>query len=184
MIPVYVGGKGMNATERTHTVKCAIFTALRAGGAAVDTRHRYYRAQYPDMAETAFDRMVCAPIERYDRDWPAFRDQAGDADPDQVTTRFFAALDRRFRDEAVGAIYAYDEAGFGSGVNSLRFLVAGKPVLGLLGATPNTGPANRHNVLQLALEFPALMTLAPYRELADIDRPVRAWLARFAAPST
>ena len=79
MIACYVGGKGVGAGPQTIGFKRVVFRALAASGLGFDTRLRYYAAQYPDDGEEALERRVCAPIEAYDRDWPAYRARVGDS---------------------------------------------------------------------------------------------------------
>lgn len=177
MIPCYVSGKGMHATATTWTFKTLVIEALASSGLGYDTRYRYYQAQFPDMPPDELARMICDPIEYYDRDWPGWRSARGEGiDEIQAVTEFMLERDHRFRDEAAVAIYCYDEAGFGSGVNSLRFLGAGKPILGFCNGENTAGSLNFSNVLQLGIDFPGLFTLMPYRHPDEIPDQVCAWL--------
>lgn len=177
MIPCYVSGKGMHATPTTWTFKTLVIDALETSGLGYDTRYRYYTAQFPDMERGALARLICDPIEYYDKEWPGYLAARGDTrDEVQAATEFMLERDERFRAEARAALYCYDEAGFGSGVNTMRFLTAGKPVLGFYNAGRLGGTLNLSNVLQLALEYPRLFTLLRYREPEEIPAAVLAWL--------
>jgi hypothetical protein len=96
---------------------------------------------------------VCDPIERYDRDWPAYRAYSGQPEP-QTLSRFVAERDGHFRRDARVAIYCFDEAGLGSGINAMHFIQEGKPVLGFYAAEATRRRVNLTNVLQLEVEFP------------------------------
>ncbi len=182
MIPCYVSGKGMHATSTTHSFKVTVMMWLDASGLGYDTRYRYYEQQFPDLSPAALARKVCDPIEYYDRDWPAWRAaQPADADEDELVTAFFLARDTRFRAEAQAAIYCFDEAGFGSGVNVMRFIQARKPVLGFCHREAGKRPMNVGNVLQLALEYPDLITVQRYAEVEETLSMVRTWLQALAA---
>jgi hypothetical protein len=102
--------------------------------------------------------------------------------PDVVAaaTEFMLERDARFRAEARVAIYCYDEAGFGSGVNTMRFLTAGKPVLGFYSAERMSGTLNPSNILQLGIEYPRQFTLQRYRRPEEITAAVLAWLRTIA----
>lgn len=181
MIPCYVSGKGMHATATTWAFKTLVIEALESSGAGYDTRYRYYRQQFPDMDRAELARLICDPIEYYDRDWPAWWAAREDRlDEVLAVTEFMLERDHRFRDQARVAIYCYDEAGFGSGVNSMRFLQAGKPILAFLNRDgADGGPLNYSNVLQLGLDFPELFTLAPYRDTDEIVPRLLDWLAQY-----
>jgi hypothetical protein len=186
-IPCYVSGKGMYATDATRDFKVAVIGLLEASGLGYDTRHRYYRRQFPDMEAAAFARMICDPIEYYDRDWPAWRAaQPLERGELESVTTFFLERDTRFRDEARVALYCFDEPGFGSGVNAMRFIQAGKPLLGFYWHRIGERAVNFGNVLQLQIEYPALVSLRPYQAVEDILSEVRRWLeglqARLNAP--
>ena len=184
MIPCYVSGKGMHATESTWSFKTAVIDTLETSGLGYDTRYRYYRGQFPDMEAAALARMICDPMEQYDRDWPVYRQRhAGKADDARLATAFMLELDNRFRDEARLAIACYDEAGFGSGVNAMVFLQAGKPILGFYHRD-RLGPSlNFSNILQLELAYPGLVTLVEYRDTDDITSTVLRYLKEFPAPA-
>lgn len=185
LVPCYVSGKGMHATRTTWAFKTLVIHALESQGLGYDTRYRYYRDRFPDMDPAALARMICDPIEYYDEEWPAWRATHGkDLDEDRAVTAFMLERDRLFRDQARAAVYCYDEAGFGSGVNSMRFLMSGKPVLGFHDAARRSGNLNLSNVLQLEIEFPGLFTLASYRRMDDIPAILAGWLAQVAAPSS
>lgn len=181
MTPCYVSGKGMHATSTTWTFKTLVIEALESSGLGYDTRYRYYRRQFPDMPAAELARLICDPIEYYDLDWPKWRAARGDGvDETLAATEFMLERDHGFRDEAVVAIYCYDEAGFGSGVNSMRFLTAGKPILGFHDSARATAKLNFSNVLQLGIDYPRLFTLVPYRDPGEIPERVCAWLREHA----
>jgi len=50
----------------------------------------------------------------------------------------------------------------GSGINAMRFIQEGKPVLGFYAAEAASRRVNLTNVLQLEVEFPHQVKLAPY----------------------
>lgn len=189
MIPCYVSGKGMYATTTTQNFKVAVIGLLQESGLGYDTRYRYYQRQFSEMDPAQLARMICDPIEYYDRDWPAWRAaQAPGRDEDELVTAFFLERDTFFRNEAQAAIYCFDEAGFGSGVNAMRFINSGKPLLGFYQNKINdqspTGVikgcrVNLGNVLQLQMEYPMLVTLHAYRSLDDILSEARRWLDAF-----
>jgi hypothetical protein len=177
MTPCYVSGKGMHATATTWTFKTLVIEALESAGLGYDTRYRYYLKQFPTLERAALARLICDPIEYYDRDWPGYLAARRDR-LDEVTaaTEFMLERDERFRAEAKVAIYCYDEAGFGSGVNTMRFLHAGKPVLGFYSAERMTGTLNLSNVLQLAIEYPRQFTLHRYHQPAEVAAVMLQWL--------
>lgn len=175
-IPCYVSGKGMHATEATWAFKTLVIAALEETGVGYDTRYRYYLPRFPDMEPAAIARMICDPIEYYDEDWPPYRAQRADLDESRAVTEFMLERDRAFRAEAQAAIYCYDEAGFGSGVNSMRFVQSGKPLLGFYNQRLRHRTLNLANVLQLAVDFPDLVTLVPYRDVNEITPMVIDWL--------
>jgi hypothetical protein len=182
MIPCYVSGKGMHATETTWTFKTLVIEVLESTGRGCDTRFRYYRRQFPELSRAELARRICDPIEYYDRDWPGFRAAHPEWSEVEAVTEFMLTRDRIFRDEARAAIYCYDEAGFGSGVNSLRLLLAGKPVLGFYDPGGLGGTINLSNVMQLSVEYPKLFTLLTYRQTEEIGPAVLAWLERLPDP--
>jgi hypothetical protein len=100
---------------------------------------------------------------------------------DAVLTAFMLERDARFRQEAQVAIYCYDEAGFGSGLNTMRFLQAKKPILGFYHAEIKQQGVNLNNILQLAIDFPTLVTLVCYQSLDDIGSTLLTWLQKMAA---
>jgi hypothetical protein len=172
----------MYATDRTREFKVEVIHILESSGLGYDTRYRYYRGQFPDMDPRQLARMICDPIEKYDRDWSDFlAAHAVGRDEDEVTTAFVMERDARFRGEARAAIYCYDEAGFGSGLNTMRFILEGKPILGFYNPEPTPGGVNLHNVLQLRAEFRTLVTLVRYRALTEIRPALLAWLQGLAA---
>jgi hypothetical protein len=172
----------MYATDRTKEFKLEVIHVLESSGLGYDTRYRYYRVQFPEMDPRQLARMICDPIENYDKDWGDFlAAHAGGQDEDEVITAFVMERDERCRREAQAAIYCYDEAGFGSGVNTMRFILKGKPILGFYNPEPKPGGINWHNVLQLRAEFPTLVTLVRYRALTEIRPALVAWLQGLAA---
>jgi hypothetical protein len=181
-IPCYVSGKGMYATDKTRQFKVTVIERLEAAGVGYDTRYRYYQQQFPMMAPSALAQMICDPIENYDLDWEAYQAANGaGCDADDVLTAFMLERDAHFRQEAQVAIYCYDEAGFGSGLNTMRFLQADKPILGFYHAEIKQQGVNLNNILQLAIDFPTRVTLVCYRSLDDIDAPLLAWIEKTAA---
>jgi hypothetical protein len=177
LIPCYVGGRGMFATETTHRFKTAVMAHLEQSGLGYDTRYRYYRERFPDMAAGALAEMVCDPVEFYDPDWPAYlAEHRGSRDDVQVLTEFMLLRDGAFRAAARAAIMCYDEAGFGSGVNSMRFISAGKPILGFYRRDALARGVNLASVLQLELEYPETVRLLPYATLDDIITRLTPWL--------
>ncbi len=177
MIPCYVSGKGMHASDPTWSFKTTVILALEDSGLGYDTRYRYYRRQFPDLAPEVLARRVCDPVEYYDRDWESWRRGPGAGmEETEAATRFMLERDDRFRAEARVAIYCFDEAGFGSGINVMRFLAAGKPLLGFYNPSRKAASLNLSNVLQLALEFPHLVTLQTYADTAEIAPCVLDWL--------
>jgi hypothetical protein len=181
-IPCYVSGKGMYATDKTRQFKVTVIEQLEATGMGYDTRYRYYQQQFPTMTPSALAQMICDPIEYYDLDWPAYQAANGDSsDADDVLTAFMLERDARFRQDAQVAIYCYDEAGFGSGLNTMRFLQAEKPILGFYHTEIKQQGVNLNNILQLALDFPTLVTLVGYQSLDDIGSPLLLWLENAAA---
>jgi hypothetical protein len=176
-IPCYVSGKGMHATDRTKQFKIEVIQILEMTGLGFDTRYRYYRKQFPDMVLPELARRVCGPIEHYDRDWPGYLAAHGAGrDEDEIITAFILARDALFRCEAQAAIYCYDEAGFGSGLNTMRFILEGKPLLGFYNPAVKATGLNVHNVLQLKLDYPDLVTLVPYHALAEVRPALVGWL--------
>ncbi len=178
MIPCYVSGKGMHATDATWRFKTTVMATLQSSGLGYDTRYHYYRKQFPEMPADEFSRMVCDPVEYYDKAWSAWQVEQKDhfANADELVTAFFLERDRGFQAEAEVAIFGFDEAGFGSGVNVMRFIHAGKPVLGFYNPDNTQTGHNIHNVMQLALDYPESVTLYRYRDVDEISRQVVAWL--------
>ena len=177
MIPCYVSGKGMHASEVTWTFKTSIITCLEETGLGYDTRYNYYRKQFPDMETEQLIRMICDPMEYYDLDWPEYRIQYKHVmSKEEMATRFMLLRDNKFREEAQVAIYCFDEAGFGSGINVMRFLYDKKPILGFLNQENKMKSLNVSNVLQLKAEFPRLVHLYEYRSMEEIRQHVIQWL--------
>jgi hypothetical protein len=177
VIPCYVGGRGMFATATTWDFKVAVIGLLEESGLGYDTRYRYYRRQFPEMDTTQLARLVCDPIENYDRDWPQWRAaQTAASDEQDLITAFFLERDARFRAEAQAAIFCLDEAGFGSGINVMRFVQAGKPILGFYRRSTQSRAVNVGNFLQLRMEYPGVVTLCAYQSSNDILDEVQGWL--------
>jgi hypothetical protein len=176
VIPCYVSGAGMFATDTTRDFKTLVIGWLEANGLGYDTRYRYYRAQLPEFDSVRLVRLVCDPIEGYDRDWPAYCARSGLSEA-RALARFVAERDDEFRREAHVAIYSFDEAGIGSGINVMRFLHEGKPVLGFYAAEAAKCRINLTNVLQLEVEFPGRIKLAAYSAPTDVTTQLAEWLS-------
>jgi hypothetical protein len=178
----YVSGKGMHATHRTRQFKVEVIDILESSGLGYDTRYRYYRTQFPEMDPGQLARMICDPIEDYDRDWADYlAAHAVGQHQDKVITAFVMARDARFRREPQAAIYCYDEAGFGSGVNTMRFILEGKPILGFYNPDSRQRGVNLYNVLQWQMEFPTRVTPVRYGSLPEIRPTLLAWLLDLSA---
>lgn len=177
MLPCYVSGKGMYATNPTWFFKTTVITALESSKLGYDTRYRYYQKQFPDTDLQQLARMVCDPIEYYDMDWP---DYLANKDPhksdDQAIVDFVLIRDCQFQREADMAIYCYDEAGFGSGINTMRFINAEKPILGFYNRKIRDHGVNISNILQLEIVYPHLVTLIEYQSVEDITDRVVEWM--------
>ena len=182
MIPCYVSGKGMHATETTRDFKVVVIQALKDSGLGFDTRYRFYRDWFPRMDPAALARMICDPVEDYDPDWkPYLERHAAGRDEGEVLAKFILERDGLFRAEARAAIYCYDEAGFGSGVNSMRFIRDEKPILGFYQPGSVKTGVNPTNFIQLQSEHPERVTLVKYRSLDEIPDAVNAWLREMSA---
>ncbi len=182
MIPCYVGGKGMYATSITWDFKVAVILMLEESGLGWDTRFHYYQRQFPEMDTAALARLVCDPIERYDRDWPTWRAAyAAGCDEVELITRFFLERDDRFRTEAQAGIFCLDEAGFGSGINIMRFIHARKPVLGFYRHSSKQHAVNVGNFLQLGMEYPEQIKINAYQSPQEIPAMAQRWLTGLAA---
>jgi hypothetical protein len=184
MVSCYVSGAGMFATDATRDFKTLVIGWLEASGLGYDTRYRHYRGQFPELAPAQLARLVCDPLEHYDKEWPLHRSRGGRSET-AVLTQFVMERDDRFRAEAQVAIYCFDEAGIGSGINVMRFLHAKKPLLGFYAADPAKRRVNLANVLQLEREFPDEVRLAAYQAPEDITGYLGEWLpalAREASP--
>ena len=169
----------MHASGITWDFKVAMIQMLADTGLGYDTRYHYYRVQFPDMPAMELARLVCDPIEYYDPDWPEWRAaQTPGRDEDELVTAFFLERDTVFRREAQAAIYCFDEAGFGSGVNVMRFIQDRKPVLGFYHAVAaQRGPRmNVGNIIQLAMEYPRRVTLYHYSSTEEITKLAADWL--------
>ena len=184
MIPCYVGGKGKAARDSTKDFKVAVFKLLESTGLGYDTRYRYYRPQYSDMNPNEYARMICDPIENYDGDWPDYRARhGGTMSEDELLTAFVLEKDEAFRSEARAAIFCYNEAGLGTGINSMRMLADGKPLIGCLLRDPVRGPVNVQNILQLEFLYPSLVTLVRYDDLTEVAESLTRWLTELATSS-
>jgi hypothetical protein len=169
----------MHASSPTWNFKTAIIEMLETTGLGYDTRYRYYQGQFPAMDRQSLARLICDPMEYYDRDWPGYRDRRlPDCSEEQAATEFMLRLDNRFRDEAEAVIACYDEAGFGSGVNAMVFLQAGKPLLGFYNRERLAATINLSNLLQLQLAYPGQAELYEYQTPEEISEVARAWLER------
>lgn len=181
LIACYVSGKGMYASHATWTFKTIVMELLESTQLGYDTRYRFYRNQYPSMPSNEFARMVCDPIEGYDKDWPTWQAEHTQKykNKDELVTAFFLERDRRFQRDAQVAIYGFDEAGFGSGINAMRFINAGKPILGFYNPSFRSKHNNIHNVIQLQLEHPNLVTLHQYIDAGEFTTKISSWLKNF-----
>jgi hypothetical protein len=165
----------MFATDVTRDFKELVIGWLETSGVGYDTRYRYYRAQLPQFDPARLLRLVCDPIERYDRDWPAYQASSGLPESEALAS-FVAERDNRFRGEARIAIYCFDEAGIGSGINAMRFVHEGKRLFGFYAAQEQRRRVNITNVLQLAVDFPGQVKLAAYDSGAHITARLAEWL--------
>ncbi len=171
----------MHATDTTRDFKVIVIQALEASGLGYDTRYRFYQKRFPEVNADELARKVCDPVEHYDKDWKDYLAEQGvGRDEEEVLAEFIIERDSLFRQEAQAAIYCYDEAGFGSGVNSMRFIRDGKPILGFYNPESKKSGANLTNVIQLKLEHPDLVTLVRYRSIHEVPAEVDAWLRHMA----
>jgi hypothetical protein len=179
LLPCYVSGKGMFATQQTWQFKTTVIKFLETSGLGYDTRFRYYQHQFPEMNPDKLARLVCDPIEYYDKDWTDFLQQH---EPSQdkwlLATEFMLQRDNEFQGQAQLAIYCYDEAGFGSGVNTMRFITAGKPVLGFYNPAAFENK-NLSNILQLEILFPEQVTLCRYHTIEDIRQTLASTFSNY-----
>lgn len=174
----------MYASEVTWSFKTSVINALEQTGVGYDTRFHYYRLQFPDMQTEQLARMICDPVEYYDKDWAAYRTlHKRSMSKEEMLTRFMLERDMCFQQEAQVAIYCFDEAGFGSGVNVMRFLQAKKPVLGFLNEENKHKSLNIANVLQLKAQFPNLIHLIEYVSQDDIAKNVIQWIEEIQNPT-
>jgi len=176
-IACYVSGKGMYATDTTWSFKTRIIDFLESSGLGYDTRFRYYRKQFPTMDPQQLARMICDPIEYYDLDWTTYlASQKPGLREIEVVTAFMLERDDHFRASARVGIFCYDEAGFGSGVNTMRFLSSGKPVLGFYNLERKNATLNLGNILQLRIAYPELVTLQEYHYPDEMTNGTADWL--------
>ena len=177
MIPCYVAGKGMHATSTTWDFKTTVFDLLETHGLGYDTRYRYYQDEFPDMPKDELGRMICDPIESYDKDWPAYwANKKPGRDKEEVLTEYMLHLDDRFRSEAKVGIFCFDEAGLGTGINVMRFMAMKKPMLGLYNPVIKQRGVNINNILQIRIDYPELVTLQTYDSLDVLTSHVMVWL--------
>lgn len=178
MIPCFVGGKGMYASETTWEFKTAVIEVLETSGLGYDVRFQYYRDKFPKKDVKELARLVCDPIEYYDPDWPLYWASKKDEgrEKEEVLTEFMLQLDGRLRRRARAAIFGYDEAGFGTGVNTMRFIHEGKPVLGLYNPAIRKRDVNVSNILQLKIDYPFVVTLRQYTNPDELKALVIEWL--------
>ena len=181
MIACYVSGAGMFAGASTHRFKIAVMLWLEASGTGYDTRFQYYRAKFPALTPAQLARRVCDPIEHHDTDWVSQPDCSKHA---ANLTRFVCERDARFRADARAAIYCFDEAGLGTGINVMRFLQERKAVLGFYAADSAERRVNLTNVLQLEAEFPDRVRLAPYDTVETVTARLKEWLPLVANGKT
>ena len=164
-------------TQRTWDFKVAVFQLLESSGLGYDTRYRYYRTLFPDHATASFARMVCDPIEYYDPEWPPARvGRAPGVTENDALTAFVMERDTCFLDQAAVGIYCYDEAGMGSGINAMRLLTAGKPILGFCHRRLAAPGWNPQNVLQLGWAYPGLFELVRYSSIDEAVKVLQSWL--------
>ncbi len=181
MIPCYVSGKGMHATDITWSFKTTVIKTLEETQLGYDTRFEYYRKQFPDMQTEQLARMICDPMEYYDLDWEEYRARHKlSMAKEEIATRFMLERDMQFQQKAQVAIYCFDEAGFGSGINVMRFLMNQIPILGFLNADNTLKSLNVSNVLQLKAQFPDLIHLIEYQTLEEISQHVSQWLTELS----
>ena len=100
-----------------------------------------------------------------------------------MLTAFVWEKDQGFREEAQAAIMCYNDAGLGTGINSMRLLADGKPLLGYFLRDPRQRPVNVQNILQLKRLYPALVTLVRYDDLHEVGESLTRWLTEMAAGS-
>jgi hypothetical protein len=171
MLACYVSGKGMYASKATWEFKTRVIKFLETSGLGYDTRFRYYQREFPDLGLDELARLICDPIEYYDKGWPSYwANKKTEADKDTVLTEYMLQLDNRFRREARVNIVCFDEAGLGTGINAMRFIHEGKPVLGFYNPAIKKTGVNINNIIQLKIEYPELVTIEQYHETDDINR--------------
>ena len=177
MIPCYVAGKGMHATSTTWGFKTAVFELLESTGIGYDTRYRYYQNELPEVPADELGRLICDPIESYDKEWPTYwANVKHSRDYEEALTEYMLRLDDGFRREAEVGIFCLDEAGLGTGINVMRFMAMRKPILGLYNLSEKKRGVNVNNILQLKIDFPDLVTLQAYKDLENLKAIVLQWL--------
>lgn len=177
MIPCYITGKGMHASLTTWAFKSSLISMLGDTGLGFDTRYQYYRQQFPAMELVPLARLICDPMESYDINWPAYKKlHTPKITAERAATAFMLQLDNNFRAQAQVVVACYDEAGFGSGINTMVFLQAGKPILGFYNRTVLSKTVNLSNILQLEITHPSLFTLHEYKHPDDIPDIAKTWL--------
>ena len=177
MVPCYISGKGLHATQTTWEFKETVIEYLESCGLGYDTRFHHYRNEFPDMDIKRLARLICDPIEYYDRGWAVYWANKKDGrERDDVLTEYMWHLDERFQAESRVGIVCFDEAGLGTGINAMRFLTRNKPLLGFYNMSLRRFGVNVSNILQLKLEFPGLVTLHQYQTQEEVRKVVGDWL--------
>ena len=108
---------------------------------------------------------------------------SGEKSRDWLLTEFMLAKDDGFRSEAKVALYCYDEAGFGSGVNTMRFLYENKPILGFYNPDVMQH-RNINNIQQLQIHFPEMVTLVEYSTIDFVISYSEQWLTALSRQAT
>lgn len=183
-VACYISGKGMHASQLTWHFKVEMIRYLETTGMGYDTRFRYYQSRFPQMDVSQLARLICDPVEYYDSDWTQGKPDGWESW--MSVTRFMMNRDEMFREQAQLAVYCLDEAGFGSGINNLRFLQEGKPVLGFFHSQylkgVKRGGVNVSNFMQLRQLYPELFLLYPYETLNDCIVRLKEFMLTMAVP--
>ncbi len=165
----------MFATDTTTHFKTHVIDVLEKTQLGYDTRLAYYQAQYPELSHKRLARLICDPIEYYDKNWPHYHERHHQTKTkEQLTVDFFLPLDDGFRSKAQAAIICFDEAGFGTGVNCMRFIHANKPILGFIN-NPSIS-LNLDNIYQLQKEYPKLVSVYSNQTEDKITQQIKRWL--------
>jgi len=176
-IPCYIGGKGMYATNETWLFKTTLFKLLRDTKLGFDTRHQYYRDQFPDMQDKEFDRMVCDPIEYYDPDWKKQTHSKETIDKEVV--KFWLERDLQFQKQATIGVFGLNEPGFGTAINISRFLHNNKPVIAFIRLESGSNNThNVHNIMQLEITHPHLFSLHQYNTETELTKKLTRLLLK------